>query len=69
MSLSFIPAAKVLDVSLLPAGGGWVSRESVFCGPASPERLAILNDRDASVEERLLRLMALCRKPEPRFRD
>lgn len=69
MSLSFIPAAEVLDVSLLPAGGGWISRESVFCGPASPERLAILNDRDTSLEERLLRLMALRRTPEPRFCD
>jgi hypothetical protein len=37
--------------------------------PGIPERLAILNDRDTSVEERLLRLMALRRKPEPRFRD
>jgi hypothetical protein len=37
--------------------------------PGIPERLAILNDRDTSVEERLLRLMALRGKPEPRFRD
>lgn len=59
MPLSFIPAAEVFDVSLLPSGGGWVSRESVFFGPASPERLAILNDRDTSIEERLSQLMAL----------
>lgn len=59
MPLSFIPAAEVFDVSLLPSGGGWVSTESVFCGPASPERLAILNDWDTSIEERLWQLMAL----------
>lgn len=59
MQLSFIPAAEVFDVGLLPSGGGWISRESVFCGPASPERLAILNDRDTSIEERLSQLLEL----------
>lgn len=53
MKLSFVPAKRVIDTGRMPGGGGVVSAESVFGGPASAERKAVLKDSSLPLDERL----------------